>query len=72
MKNQSAAVFKEKFEEKVERIRKSSPYGGHSKWRLYSVIVKSGADLRQEQLACQLIREIKSIWEAEHVPLWVH
>ncbi|CAG8644619.1 9438_t:CDS:2 [Cetraspora pellucida] len=59
----SAAVFSEDWETKKERIRKSSPFGNHSNWRLLSVIVKTGADLRQEQLACQLIREMQRIWQ---------
>ncbi|CAG8456281.1 3911_t:CDS:2 [Racocetra fulgida] len=59
----SAAVFSEDWETKQERIRKSSPFGYLSNWRLLSVIVKTGADLRQEQLACQLIREMQRIWQ---------
>ncbi|CAG8492708.1 32992_t:CDS:2 [Racocetra persica] len=59
----SAAVFSEDWETKKDRIRKSSPFGYLSNWRLLSVIVKTGADLRQEQLACQLIREMQRIWQ---------
>ncbi|CAG8799715.1 31610_t:CDS:2, partial [Gigaspora margarita] len=55
----SAIVFSEEWETKKERIRKSSPFGSLSNWRLLSVIVKTGADLRQERLACKLIREIQ-------------
>ncbi|KAF0482707.1 1-phosphatidylinositol 4-kinase [Gigaspora margarita] len=55
----SAIVFSEEWETKKERIRKSSPFGSFSNWRLLSVIVKTGADLRQERLACKLIREIQ-------------
>lgn len=40
--------LKEPWEIKVERIRASSPYGNEPNWRLCSVIVKSGDDLRQE------------------------
>lgn len=67
----SAAVFSEDWESKRERIRKASPYGHHPNWRLLSVIVKTGADLRQEQLACQLIREMQRIWQLEKVDVWV-
>ncbi|RIA96261.1 kinase-like domain-containing protein [Glomus cerebriforme] len=67
----SAAVFSEDWESKRERIRKASPYGHHPNWRLLSVIVKTGADLRQEQLACQLIREMQRIWQKEKVDVWV-
>lgn len=36
-----------------------------------SVIVKTGGDLRQEQLAVQLIREFQSIWAEEKCGCWV-
>jgi phosphatidylinositol 4-kinase len=35
------------------------------------VIVKTGGDLRQEQLAVQLIREFQGIWAEEKCPCWV-
>ncbi|RKO87446.1 kinase-like domain-containing protein, partial [Blyttiomyces helicus] len=66
-----AAVFRETWEAKKARIRASSPYGHLPNWRLLSVIVKSGADLRQEQLALQLIREMQRIWKDAGVPVWV-
>ncbi|CAI2175619.1 14585_t:CDS:2 [Funneliformis geosporum] len=68
----SAAVFSEDWESKRDRIRKSSPYGHHSNWRLLSVIVKTGADLRQEQLACQLIREMQRIWQKAKIDVWTY
>lgn len=34
----------------------SSPYGHLPNWRLLSVIVKSGDDLRQELMATQLLQ----------------
>ena len=36
-------------------IRRSSPWGKCAGWRLVPVIVKSHDDLRQEQLAAQLL-----------------
>jgi phosphatidylinositol 4-kinase len=68
----SASVFREPWEQKMKRIRDSSPYGTHPNWQLYSVIVKSGADLRQEQLALQLICEISRIWNYFNIPIWVY
>ena len=68
----SAVVLKESWDEKEARIRASSPFGTRANWRLCSVIVKSGADLRQEQLACQLIREFICIWNEAQVPCWLH
>lgn len=67
----SAAVFGEAWEMKKERIRKSSPYGWMKNWDLVSVIVKTGADLRQEAFACQLIRVCHMIWVEHKVPVWV-
>jgi phosphatidylinositol kinase/protein kinase (PI-3 family) len=63
----SAATFGEEWETKKDRIRRSSPYGWMKNWDLISVIVKTGADLRQEAFACQLIRTCAKIWEAAKV-----
>lgn len=67
----SAAVFGEAWEAKKERIRKSSPYGWMKNWDLVSVIVKTGADLRQEAFACQLIDVCHKIWIDAGVDVWV-
>ena len=39
-------MLKEPWEEKVRRVRDSSPYGHLKNWKLLSVIVKCGDDLR--------------------------
>lgn len=49
----------EPWEDKVTRIRHSSPYGRHPLWRLLPVIVKTGDDLRQELLAYQLLSVLR-------------
>ncbi|KAI9823790.1 MAG: hypothetical protein M1819_001137 [Sarea resinae] len=67
----SAATFGEEWNTKKERIRKSSPYGWMKNWDLLSVIVKTGADLRQESFACQLIQVCGKIWQDAGVPVWV-
>ncbi|KAL4646745.1 phosphatidylinositol 4-kinase beta isoform X1 [Arapaima gigas] len=67
----SAVALKEPWQEKVRRIREASPYGHQPNWRLLSVIVKCGDDLRQELLAFQVLRQLQSIWEQERVPLWI-
>ncbi|KAJ2857865.1 Phosphatidylinositol 4-kinase pik1alpha (PI4-kinase)(PtdIns-4-kinase) [Coemansia erecta] len=67
----SAKVLKEDWESKKARIRRTSPFGRHKNWNLLSVIVKEGADLRQEQLALQLIREMGRIWDHEGVGVFV-
>ncbi|KAJ7632635.1 kinase-like protein [Roridomyces roridus] len=67
----SAVVFSESWASKKSRIRQASPYGHLANWDCVSVIVKTGADLRQEQLAVQLIREFQNIWEEENCACWV-
>ncbi|XP_053559802.1 phosphatidylinositol 4-kinase beta isoform X1 [Bombina bombina] len=67
----SAVALKEPWQEKVRRIREGSPYGHFPNWRLLSVIVKCGDDLRQELLAYQVLKQLQSIWEHERVPLWI-
>ncbi|KAI9733759.1 MAG: Phosphatidylinositol 4-kinase pik1alpha (PI4-kinase)(PtdIns-4-kinase) [Claussenomyces sp. TS43310] len=67
----SAATFGEAWAMKKDRIRKASPYGWMKNWDLISVIVKTGADLRQEAFAVQLIRVCESIWENAGTPVWV-
>jgi hypothetical protein len=66
----SAATFGEEWTAKKERIRRSSPYGHMRNWDLISVIVKTGADLRQEAFACQLIQVCSKIWQDANVPVW--
>ncbi|KAF6738195.1 Phosphatidylinositol 4-kinase beta [Oryzias melastigma] len=67
----SAVALKEPWEEKVRRIREASPYGHLPNWKLQSVIVKCGDDLRQELLAYQVLKQLQSIWQQERVPLWI-
>lgn len=67
----SGAVLRESWVDKRARIRAASPYGHLAAWDLLSVIVKTGADLRQEQLAIQLIREFGRIWSDAGCPHWV-
>ncbi|XP_072317497.1 phosphatidylinositol 4-kinase beta isoform X2 [Eucyclogobius newberryi] len=67
----SAVALKEPWEEKVLRIREASPYGHLPHWRLLSVIVKCGDDLRQELLAFQVLQVLQSVWTQERVPLWI-
>ncbi|KAL0071382.1 Phosphatidylinositol 4-kinase pik1alpha (PI4-kinase)(PtdIns-4-kinase) [Marasmius tenuissimus] len=67
----SAMVFSESWATKKSRIRHGSPYGHLANWDCVSVIVKTGGDLRQEQLAVQLIREFQRIWEEENCQCWV-
>ncbi|KAH8106978.1 kinase-like protein [Cristinia sonorae] len=67
----SAVVFSESWAGKKSRIRQASPYGHLANWDCVSVIVKTGGDLRQEQLAVQLIHEFEQIWKEENCGCWV-
>jgi hypothetical protein len=67
----SAATFGEAWHLKKERIRKTSPYGWMKNWDVISVIVKTGADLRQEAFACQLIQVCENIWREAVTTVWV-
>ncbi|KAJ3598204.1 hypothetical protein NHX12_001715 [Muraenolepis orangiensis] len=67
----SAVALKEPWQEKARRIREGSPYGHLPHWRLLSVIVKCGDDLRQELLAYQVLQQLQCVWEMERVPLWI-
>ena len=51
--------MKEPWEEKVRRIRESSPYGHFPNWRLLAAIVKCGDDLRQELLVYQVLQQLQ-------------
>lgn len=66
----SAVVFSESWAAKKSRVRQESPYGHLANWDCLSVIVKTGGDLRQEQLAVQLVREFKLIWKEENCQCW--
>ncbi|KAF8333998.1 kinase-like domain-containing protein [Cantharellus anzutake] len=67
----SAAVVRESWVSKKARIRSASPYGHLASWDCLSVIVKTGADLRQEQMAVQLIQVFDNIWKQESCSCWV-
>ncbi|KAH0830583.1 kinase-like protein [Lanmaoa asiatica] len=67
----SAVVFSESWVAKKSRIRHGSPYGHLANWDCVSVIVKTGGDLRQEQVAVQLIQEFERIWQEESCQCWV-
>jgi phosphatidylinositol 4-kinase len=48
-------AFGELAAERLERLRAASPYGGRAGWSARALVVKAGDDLRQEDLALQLI-----------------
>lgn len=70
-RKKSILFLREKWAEKVARVRKSSPFGKLQGWGLQSVIVKFGDDCRQERIALQLIRQFYNIWTAAKIPLCI-
>ena len=65
MKPSPNFLFSETSKVQDERLRRESPYGHLATWRTFRFIVKSGDDLRQEQLAMQLIAVMDQIFR-EH------
>eukprot|EP01128_Nolandella_sp_AFSM9_P013031 TRINITY_DN990_c0_g1_i2.p1 TRINITY_DN990_c0_g1~~TRINITY_DN990_c0_g1_i2.p1 ORF type:complete len:586 (+),score=119.02 TRINITY_DN990_c0_g1_i2:1391-3148(+) len=55
-----------------EKVRSASPMGEEPGWDLISVIVKSGDDLRQEQLAMQIIMVVDEVFTNAGLPLWLN
>jgi len=64
-------VFKEDWSAKQERIKRQSSVGNRAGWRLLPVLVKSNDDLRQEQLASQLIQRMAIILARANIPVWL-
>ena len=64
-------VFRENWQAKEDRLRPKSAFGSHPGWRLLPVLVKANDDLRQEQLASQLIQRMAFILARERVPVWL-
>mmetsp|Transcript_2249 Transcript_2249/g.4280 ORF Transcript_2249/g.4280 Transcript_2249/m.4280 type:complete len:761 (-) Transcript_2249:7687-9969(-) len=61
----------EKWEDMQERIRRESPYGDRPNWKLVSMFVKSGDDLRQQQLGVLFVSTFQKIFLEERVPVWL-
>ncbi|CAM9515425.1 unnamed protein product [Pylaiella littoralis] len=68
---QPQVLFNELWHDKSNRIRRVSPWAEEPGWRLLPVIVKSNDDLRQEQLASQLLFAMQRILRAEGVGAWL-
>jgi hypothetical protein len=67
-----ALQFSHEWDERCDKLRATSPFASSDNWRLASVIFKSGDDLRQEQLAMQLIKQFDGIFRAAKLPLWLY
>ena len=64
-------VFGESAKEQKERLKRRSPFGHFRTWNVISIIVKSGDDLKQEQLAMQLISQFHQIFRQSKLNLWL-
>ena len=65
-------VFREGLAEKEDRLRAASAWGHMPGWRMLPCFIKSNDDLRQEQLASQLIREMANVLSSAKVPVWLY
>jgi phosphatidylinositol 4-kinase len=62
------SLYGELWEDKVERIRRTSPYGSRSGWALRPIISKANDDVRQEVFVMQLLRFFSRVFPP---PLWL-
>ncbi len=53
----------------TSRIRKESPFKDLKTWSLLPLIVKTGADMKEEQFAVQLISQFDQIFKQEKLKL---
>jgi hypothetical protein len=61
----------ENWEQKVARLRRTSPFSHLPRWALHPVIVKSGDDCRQELMAVQIVSKLQAIFVESGLPLWL-
>jgi len=64
-------AYRELWQSQKKRIQEMSSFGTIPGWGLAAVIVKSQDDLRQEQLAMQLIKCAAKIFEIKQLPLYL-
>lgn len=64
-------VYGESWAARRARIQRESPFGHVPGWELFSVIVKTNDDLRQEVFTMQLLETFRAIFERERVGLWL-
>mmetsp|Transcript_31235 Transcript_31235/g.81022 ORF Transcript_31235/g.81022 Transcript_31235/m.81022 type:complete len:664 (-) Transcript_31235:188-2179(-) len=71
-KDEGHGLFKgQTFAEVSGSLRKESEFGDLSGWNLRSIIVKSGADLRQEEIAVALIHWFDNVFRKSNLKLWL-
>ena len=67
----SAGGLGELWVDKLDRIRRASPYGNLPGWGLKPIIIKAGDNCRQELLALQLVRTFADIYRSAGVRCWI-
>lgn len=67
----SAAVFQEDWGVRKERIARTSSFSHLVGWDVFSVIVKSSTDMRQELFAFQLVQEYQKIFKYANLPIFL-
>ena len=67
----SAGGLGELWIDKLDRIRRASPYGNLPGWGLKPIIIKAGDNCRQELLALQLVRTFADIYRSAGVRCWI-
>ena len=68
---QYSVAIKETAQEQAKRIRQSSIFGELKSWKIARMIVKAGDDLRQEQLAMQILYKFQQIFKETKQELWL-
>ena len=61
----------ESWETKSMRVQATSRYSRFSSWKLRGLIVKTGDDLKKEQLAMQIIKKCQEIFQRERISIFL-
>lgn len=67
----STTGLSEAWSTRMKRLRVNSEFSCVEGWNVYSFVVKGNTDLKQEQIALQLIWECRRIFAAEKVECWL-
>ena len=65
-------IFGEPFLEKEKKLKNKSLFGNLNTYKIFTCIIKTNEDLRQEQFATQLINEFYQIFKLENTGCWLN
>lgn len=71
LQDPSALIFQEEWEIRKARLARASIYSKLPGWDVFSVIVKSSTDMRQEFFAFQLVREFQKIFKLSELEIFL-